>query len=62
MCALDLAGKYSVPVLWDTKEKTIVNNESSGRAAVAVMGSCGVRGGGEGGGDVEWGGCRILDF
>ena len=23
------AGKYSVPVLWDKKEKTIVNNESS---------------------------------
>ena len=23
------AGKYTVPVLWDTKEKTIVNNESS---------------------------------
>ena len=22
-------GKYTVPVLWDTKEKTIVNNESS---------------------------------
>jgi len=27
--AHDTTGKYSVPVLWDTKEKTIVNNESS---------------------------------
>lgn len=25
----DTLGKYSVPVLWDTKTKTIVNNESS---------------------------------
>jgi len=25
----DTEGKYSVPVLWDTKTKTIVNNESS---------------------------------
>jgi len=23
------AGKYTVPVLWDKKENTIVNNESS---------------------------------
>jgi hypothetical protein len=23
------AGKYTVPILWDKKEKTIVNNESS---------------------------------
>lgn len=22
-------GKYTVPILWDKKEKTIVNNESS---------------------------------
>ena len=28
------AGKYSVPVLWDTKEKTIVNNE------VGLMAGC----------------------
>ena len=27
--AQDTSGKYSVPVLWDKKEKTIVNNESS---------------------------------
>ncbi|GLC40101.1 hypothetical protein PLESTM_000993200 [Pleodorina starrii] len=27
--ANDTTGKYSVPVLWDTKERTIVNNESS---------------------------------
>lgn len=27
--AHDTAGKYSVPVLWDKKERTIVNNESS---------------------------------
>lgn len=27
--ANDTGGKYSVPVLWDKKEKTIVNNESS---------------------------------
>ncbi|GFR42957.1 hypothetical protein Agub_g3954, partial [Astrephomene gubernaculifera] len=27
--AQDTTGKYSVPVLWDKKEKTIVNNESS---------------------------------
>ncbi|KXZ42325.1 hypothetical protein GPECTOR_161g124 [Gonium pectorale] len=27
--AKDTTGKYSVPVLWDKKEKTIVNNESS---------------------------------
>ncbi|KAG2426855.1 hypothetical protein HYH02_014708 [Chlamydomonas schloesseri] len=27
--ANDTTGKYSVPVLWDKKEKTIVNNESS---------------------------------
>ncbi|KAG2483117.1 hypothetical protein HYH03_018007 [Edaphochlamys debaryana] len=27
--AHDTTGKYSVPVLWDKKEKTIVNNESS---------------------------------
>ena len=25
----DAAGKYTVPVLWDKKENTIVNNESS---------------------------------
>lgn len=25
----DTNGKYTVPVLWDTKERTIVNNESS---------------------------------
>jgi putative glutathione S-transferase len=25
----DTVGKYSVPVLWDKKLKTIVNNESS---------------------------------
>jgi len=25
----DTLGKHSVPVLWDTKTKTIVNNESS---------------------------------
>lgn len=25
----DTLGKYSVPILWDTKERTIVNNESS---------------------------------
>ena len=23
------SGKYTVPILWDKKEKTIVNNESS---------------------------------
>jgi glutathionyl-hydroquinone reductase len=27
--AQDTSGKYTVPVLWDKKEKTIVNNESS---------------------------------
>uniref|UniRef100_A0A1D2AFA8 GST C-terminal domain-containing protein n=1 Tax=Auxenochlorella protothecoides TaxID=3075 RepID=A0A1D2AFA8_AUXPR len=27
--AEDTFGKYTVPILWDTKEKTIVNNESS---------------------------------
>ena len=26
---LECAGKYSVPVLWDKKEGTIVNNESA---------------------------------
>ena len=25
----DTLGKYTVPILWDTKTKTIVNNESS---------------------------------
>ena len=29
MANSDYAGRYSVPVLWDTKNKTIVNNESA---------------------------------
>jgi hypothetical protein len=33
------AGKYSVPVLWDKKEKTIVNNE----VGCAATGGVGVR-------------------
>ena len=28
-CLLPCTGKYSVPVLWDKKRSTIVNNESS---------------------------------